>query len=113
MGLFSFLRGKRKMPEEASSAVEPSQSAIQELSQPVAQSVSPVFEQEVLERNTGRLMALCELSRDARDAEWRKEFLALAPLAAFAPDEPQVFQGPDGFPYIKLLIPRWCSHEID
>jgi hypothetical protein len=55
---------------------------------------------------TGRLVALFAVPRDRRDAGWVTAFWDAAWRGSVALAEPKVFTGPDGFPYLRLDLPR-------
>ncbi len=57
-----------------------------------------------LER-TRQLAALFGLPAGERDARWTEAFFDAAWCASVALAEPQVFTGPDGFPYLRLDVP--------
>jgi len=55
---------------------------------------------------TGQLGALFAAPRDRRDAAWVASFWEAAWCGSVALADPQVFHGPDGFPYLRLDVPR-------
>jgi len=55
---------------------------------------------------TGVVLELLETQRASRDASWRQQFYDAVVTASFKCADPQVFQGPDGFPYFGLLSPE-------
>jgi hypothetical protein len=55
---------------------------------------------------TGQLAALFAAPRDGRDAAWVAAFWDAAWCGSVALAEPQTFLGPDGFPYLRLDLPR-------
>ncbi|MFT4202575.1 MAG: hypothetical protein QM610_01560 [Chitinophagaceae bacterium] len=55
---------------------------------------------------TGLLVELCAVPLEKRDEKWFREFHANIPLASFKAAEPQVIEGPDGFPYFQLELPE-------
>ena len=55
---------------------------------------------------TATLGALFAVPREARDAAWVSQFWDAAWLGSVALAEPRTFQGPDGFPYLRLDLPR-------
>jgi len=57
-------------------------------------------------QKTGVIVELFSVARDRRDAAWKQRFFENVFDASFACDNPQVFHGPDGFPYFKLLTPE-------
>jgi hypothetical protein len=69
---------------------------------------------------THALAALFATPRDQRDDAWRRRFYAAIVDASMRASEPQVSQGPDGFPYFALGLPAagaftpFCvSHILD
>jgi len=54
---------------------------------------------------TATLAALFEITGAARDEAWKNEFLANVGDASFTCGNPQIVQGPDGFPYFQLETP--------
>lgn len=55
---------------------------------------------------TARLEALFAVPRDQREADWVAQFWDAAWCGSVALAEPHTFQGPDGFPYLRLDLPR-------
>ena len=55
---------------------------------------------------TGRLQQLFAVPRDRRDAAWSDLFFDTAWCASVKVASPDVFTGPDGFPYLRLDVPR-------
>lgn len=55
---------------------------------------------------TDLLTKLFEVAKENRDEAWNNEFLSHVAEASFACGNPQVIQGPDGFPYFQLEIPE-------
>ncbi len=55
---------------------------------------------------TAALAALFEVPREQRDSGWADRFFDAAWVASVEMAEPQTFLGPDGFPYLRLDIPR-------
>src|SRR5699024_2930819 len=55
--------------------------------------------------NTALLTKLFEVTKEKRDENWNHKFLTLAADASFACGNPQIIQGPDGFPYFQLETP--------
>lgn len=49
---------------------------------------------------------LFRVPKDQRDESWKKDFLQHVSEASFASGEPQVIEGPDGFPYFQLNTPE-------
>lgn len=54
---------------------------------------------------TDKLAELFKIPQGDRDAGWIHDFMAAVPNAALALDEPEMRKGPDGFPYLQLMIP--------
>ena len=54
---------------------------------------------------TARLIALCAVDRDERDDAWSEAFFDAIWNAAMQVPTPQVFEGPDGFSYLRLNLP--------
>jgi len=52
------------------------------------------------------LASLFAVPRDKRDHSWQESFLSNVTEASFTCHDPQVIQGPDGFPYFVLNIPE-------
>ena len=69
---------------------------------------------------TKTVSALFETLRGQRDDAWRRSFYSAIVDASMRAFDPQVFQGPDGFPYFGLGLPQagaftpFCvSHILD
>lgn len=61
---------------------------------------------------THRLAQLFAMPKESRDAAWQAAFWECAWTASVAlTGEPQVFTGPDGFPYLRLDIPTAGAFE--
>ncbi len=56
--------------------------------------------------NTALLTKLCEVTKEKHDENWNHKFLTLVADASFACGNPQIIQGPDGFPYFQLETPQ-------
>lgn len=54
---------------------------------------------------TARLEQLFAVPREERADTWREAFFATVPDASLAAADPQVFTGPDGYPYFLLRMP--------
>ena len=52
------------------------------------------------------LLDLFAVSPEMRDDEWRDKFFANVVDASFRCERPQMFSGPEGFPYFSLLSPE-------
>ncbi len=52
------------------------------------------------------LLDLFAIAQEKRDEEWREKFYANVVDASFRCETPQIFRGPDGFPYFSLLSPK-------
>ena len=55
---------------------------------------------------TGILAEMLAMPAGERDRAWQEAFLDFAWTASVAFAEPQTFIGPDGFPYLRLNLPR-------
>ncbi|RQP14031.1 MAG: hypothetical protein EAS52_18310 [Parapedobacter sp.] len=55
---------------------------------------------------TAILTHLFEVAKENRDEAWNNDFLSHVAEASFACGNPQVIQGPDGFPYFQLETPE-------
>ena len=55
---------------------------------------------------TNIIQQLVQTPRKDRDANWRNTFLQNVGQASFRCGEPQVINGPDGFPYFQLFLPE-------
>ena len=55
---------------------------------------------------TAILTNLFKVAKENRDEAWNSEFLTHVAEASFACGNPQVIQGPDGFPYFQLETPE-------
>ena len=55
---------------------------------------------------TGRLQQLFAVPREQRDGAWNEAFYDTAWCASVEMPRPQAFAGPDGFPYLRLDLPR-------
>ena len=54
---------------------------------------------------TAELQRLFAVPRDERADTWREAFFVAVPDASLAAGDPQVFAGPDGYPYFLLRMP--------
>lgn len=52
------------------------------------------------------MFELCRVPYSERDDAWQNTFLDNVVEASFACGDPQVVEGPDGFPYFHLLLPE-------
>jgi len=52
------------------------------------------------------LYELFTVPKDQRDDQWKQKFLDSVGTASFRCSDPQIVQGPDGFPYFVLLLPE-------
>jgi len=86
MGLFDFLKNKNK-PEEK-----------------IAQAKVDRPECDITKTQT--MIDLFGIPKDQRDEEWRRSFYDNVQSASYACGNPQVFKGPDGFPYFILKTPE-------
>jgi len=87
MGLFNFKKKDKEGGHTASPAKEEKQGYSGDL------------------EKTALLTKLFEVAKEKRDENWNHEFLAHVADASFACANPQIIQGPDGFPYFQLEIP--------
>ena len=55
---------------------------------------------------TQKLAELFSVAPPQRDLAWRQAFFAAVPDASLRALSPQVIQGPDGFPYFALAMPK-------
>ena len=55
---------------------------------------------------TGALYELISVPKSDRDEDWNTAFLANLPAASFRCGNPQIIQGPDGFPNFQLFLPE-------
>lgn len=55
---------------------------------------------------TNILYELFEIPKEKRDESWKQNFLANVDTASFRCSDPQIIQGPDGFPYFVLYLPQ-------
>ncbi len=53
---------------------------------------------------TAQARQLLQMPRQQRDAQWLEDFLQAIPFAILGYRDPQVIQGPDGFPYFQLFV---------
>lgn len=97
MGLFDWFNGK-EAPPEAPAAAPPAAPAGRRFG----------FERERMFdiARTHALAQLFAVPREQRGAEWVASFYDAAWFASIELTEPQVFAGPDGFPYLRLDLPR-------
>ena len=49
---------------------------------------------------------LIRVPAEERDEQWQRSFLTNIVEASFRCGDPQVIAGPDGFPYVQLLMPK-------
>jgi hypothetical protein len=55
---------------------------------------------------TDILVDLFKTPREQRNADWFAKFYAAVPTAAFhVVENEEIFSGPDGFPYLRLIVP--------
>ena len=86
MGLFDFLKGKSKL-EDA----------------PVKTNTA---RPECDISKTQLIVDLCKIPAGERDDQWKQQFYEHVQTASFACGNPQVINGPDGFPYFVLHTPE-------
>ena len=88
MGIFNLFKKKGKQGGySASPANEPKQGYYGDL------------------EKTAILTNLFEVVKEKRDENWNNEFLTHVAQASFVCGDPQIIQGPDGFPYFQLETP--------
>lgn len=88
MGLFDFLKPKGPPPTVAPAAPTAKQPYLGDLAK------------------TAEIYQLVDTPPADRDEAWNAAFLANLSAASFRCGDPQVIQGPDGFPYVHLLLPE-------
>lgn len=88
MGLFDFLK-----PKETPASVAP---APTKGTEPYLGDLA----------KTGALYELVAVAPPDRDEDWSAAFLANLSAASFRCGNPQIIQGPDGFPYFQLFLPE-------
>src|SRR5882724_11707927 len=57
-------------------------------------------------RSGDKMNDLFQIPADQRDDQWKQSFYETVIDASFACRDPQVFSGPDGFPYFALMTPE-------
>lgn len=87
MGLFDFKKKDNKKIDE-----------------PAKQSEKAPYYGDLVKTNI--LNELFKVSREQRDDKWNAKFLENVADASFVCGNPQVIEGPDGFPYFQLNIPE-------
>lgn len=95
MGLFDLFKRRQAEPQPAPAAAPPGERRF-------SLDRARMFDID----KTGRLAQLFAVPRDRRDDAWYDLFWDAAWLGSIALAEPQVFSGPDGFPYLRLDLPR-------
>ena len=88
MGLFDFLKPATAPPTTAPEAPEARAPYLGDLTK------------------TAEIFDLVATPHADRDENWQAAFLANLSGASFRCGDPQVIQGPDGFPYVQLLLPE-------
>ena len=86
MGLFDFLKSKEKPQDK------------------VVQPKVDRIECDITKTQT--MVDLFKIPQEHRDENWRQTFYADVQSASYACGNPQIFTGPDGFPYFVLKIPE-------
>ena len=86
MGLFDFLKIKEKQVEKTT------------------QPKGDLHECDITK--TQVMVDLFQISQDQRDDNWRQTFYNNVQSASYACGNPQIFAGPDGFPYFVLQTPE-------
>lgn len=87
MGLFDFIKKDNKKIEE-----------------PTNQSEKAPYYGDLSKTNI--LNELFKIPREQRDDKWNAKFLESVADASFTCGNPQVIEGPDGFPYFQLNVPE-------
>jgi hypothetical protein len=95
MGLFDLFRHSASDPHDGPAAMPPEERRF-------TLDRARMFDIE----KTRRLAQLFAVARDRRDDAWYDLFWDAAWPGSIALAEPQVFSGPDGFPYLRLDLPR-------
>lgn len=86
MGLFDFLKPKDN---------------------PIEKPVQPKVDRPECDITKTQVMVdLFQISQEQRDENWRQTFYANVQSASYACGNPQIFTGPDGFPYFVLKTPE-------
>ncbi len=86
MGLFDFLKTKDKAIENP---------------------VQPKVDRPKCDiTKTQVIVELLQIPQEQRDDNWRQTFYDNVQTASFACGNPQIFNGPDGFPYFVLQTPE-------
>jgi hypothetical protein len=86
VGLFDFLKSKDRISKRLSSLN------------------APLGECDITKTHV--IVELLRVSKERRDDDWTQKFLDNVQTASFASDSPQIFNGPDGFPYFILRTPE-------
>lgn len=89
MGIFDFLKNKNTEKKDGN---------------PSAQEEKNGYYGDL--EKTAHLTKLFKVPQETRDDIWKSKFLANVAEAGFACGNPQIIQGPDGFPYFQLETPR-------
>ena len=98
MGLFDLF--KRSSPQ-------PQPQASPESTIPEAERVFPLERARFFDlESTGNLQRLFGIPREQRDGAWQAAFWRNVWCASVELPQPQPFAGPDGFPYLRLDVPR-------
>jgi hypothetical protein len=98
MGLFDWFRKKDVVPSPAAAAPPSHEPAVRRFG----------FERERM-FDLGRTDLLAQLfatPRDQRERDWSDRFFDAAWWGSVELSQPQIFSGPDGFPYLRLNVPR-------
>ena len=101
MGLFDFFKKKNLRKQNVKAATSsnaqnsPNPGQTQKVNEPYLGDIS----------KTLVLQKLFSVQEDLRNEAWLEQFYQAVAEASFKCEAPQVIQGPDGFPYVKLEIP--------
>jgi hypothetical protein len=88
MGIFDIFKAKAEPPSPA---------------QETPQAPEPYFGDLA---KTQEIFRLLKTPHSERDDAWNQEFLSHLAAASFRCGNPQVITGPDGYPYVQLLMPE-------
>ena len=102
MGLFDFFKKKNLRKPNVKSASS-GNNTHNSSAHNQAQAANEAYVGDI--SKTLLLQQLFSVQEDNRDQAWLEQFYQAIPDASFKCEAPQVIQGPDGFPYVKLEIP--------
>lgn len=100
MGIFDFFKKNKTNKRVASKQKDESKSSNSSTSTAATGQYTGDLDK------TAILAELFKTPQDDRDDAWVNQFYEAAIDASFKCDTPQVIQGPDGFPYVKLGLPQ-------